>query len=185
MFELETHEETHKRGKTRFIYRYRWIHKVPLRDSEDALDVNWFDIEIRHADTGKVTYRNSFVTDLPIVAGNVAEAAACGRAKWKIENEAFNVIKNNGYNLEHNFGHGKQNLAAILVVLNLLAFAIHTVCDIADPVWRHTREIYRVPRDFFRNLAALATFAIFPSWTAFLHALAFNQPPPKPPPVPT
>ena len=182
---LETHEETHKRGKTRFIYRYRWIHKVPLRDSDDALDVNWFDIEVRRADTGEVTYRNSFITDLPIAAGNVAEAAACGRAKWKIENEAFNVIKNNGYNLEHNFGHGRKNLAAILVVLNLLAFAIHTVCDIADPVWRHTREIYRVRRDFFRNLAALATFAIFPSWTAFLHALAFNQPPPKPPPVPT
>jgi len=183
--QLETHEETHKRGKTRFIYRYRWIHKVPLRDGEDALDVNWFDIEVRRADTGDVTYRNSFITDLPIAAGNVAEAAACGRAKWKIENEVFNVIKNNGYNLEHNFGHGKQNLAAILVGLNLLAFAIHTVCDIADPVWRHTREIYRARRDFFRNLAALATLAIFPSWTAFLHALAFNQPPPKPPPVPT
>jgi hypothetical protein len=182
--QLETHEETHKRGKTRFIYRYRWIHKVPLRDSEDALDVNWFDIEIRRADNGKVTYRNSFITDLPIDASNVAEAAACGRAKWKIENETFNVLKNNGYNLEHNFGHGKQNLSAILVVLNLLAFAIHTVCDIADPVWRHTREIYRSRRDYFRDFAVFTTLAIFPSWTAFLHALPTKELPPKPPPVP-
>ena len=41
----------------------------------------------------------------------------CGRARWKIENETFNVLKTNGYNLEHNFGHGSQTLASILVVL--------------------------------------------------------------------
>ena len=80
---------------------------------------------------GKVTYRNSFVTDLAVTKDNVAELAACGRARWKIENETFNVLKTKGYNIEHNFGHGKRHLAAILVTLNLLAFAIHTVCDIA------------------------------------------------------
>ena len=45
--------------------------------------------------------------------------------------ETFNVLKTNGYNLEHNFGHGKQTLAAILVVLNLLAFAFHTAARLA------------------------------------------------------
>nr|WP_294525513.1 hypothetical protein [uncultured Rhodopila sp.] len=58
------------------------------------------------------TYRNSFVTDLPAGADTVAELAACGRARWKFENETFNVLKNKGYDLEHNFGHGKPNLAA-------------------------------------------------------------------------
>ena len=38
-----------------------------------------------------VTYRNSFITDLPVGRDNVAELAACGRARWKIENETFNV----------------------------------------------------------------------------------------------
>jgi hypothetical protein len=61
------------------------------------------------------------------------------RARWKIENEMFNVLKNKGYNLEHSFGHGKQSLAAILVSLNLLAFAIHTVCDVGDDLWRTAR----------------------------------------------
>ena len=28
-----------------------------------------------------------------------------------IENEAFNVLKTKGYNLEHNFGHGQRNLS--------------------------------------------------------------------------
>jgi hypothetical protein len=75
-------------------------------------------------------------TDLPVGPDNVAELAAGGRARWKIENETFNVLKTKGYNIEHNFGHGKRHLAAILVTLNLLAFAIHTVCDIADELWR-------------------------------------------------
>ncbi len=30
-----------------------------------------------------------------------------GRARWKIENEGFNTLKDQGYHLEHNIGHGK------------------------------------------------------------------------------
>jgi hypothetical protein len=55
------------------------------------------------------------VTDLAITSDTVAELAACGRARGKIENETFNALKTNGYNLEHNFGHGKKTLASILV----------------------------------------------------------------------
>jgi hypothetical protein len=51
-----------------------------------------------------------------------------------IENGSFNVLKTKGYNLEHSFGHGKQNLAALLVTLNLLAFAFHTICDLAEDI---------------------------------------------------
>ena len=94
------------------------------------MTVNWLMIEIVNA-AGTVTYRNSFITDLPVGPDTVAELAACGRARWKIENESFNVLKNNGYNLEHNFGHGKNNLSAVFVSLNLLAFAFHTVCESA------------------------------------------------------
>jgi len=123
-----------KRGK-RTTKIYRWLSGVPLRGTNDALSVNWFSIETRN-DQGKRTYFNSFVTDLEIVADTVAELAACGRARWKIENETFNVLKTNGYNLEHNFGHGRQTLASFLVVLNLLAFAFHTVAMLAVLAWR-------------------------------------------------
>src|SRR6185436_18686277 len=81
-------------------------------------------------------YRNSFITDLPVTRETVAELAACARARWKIENESFNVLKNGGYHLEHNFGHGQQHLASLLVCFNLLAFAIHTVADLATGAWR-------------------------------------------------
>ncbi len=81
-------EQTVKRGKQRFVHRYRWLANVPLRDGNDALTVNWFEIEIINP-KGETTYRNSFVTDLPVDPDTVVELAACGRARWKIENETF------------------------------------------------------------------------------------------------
>ena len=178
--ELGSVEQTVKRGKQRVRHRYRWLLDVPLRTGRDALGVNWFEIEIVN-DRGETTYRNSFVTDLPVGADSVVELAACGRARWKIENETFNVLKNRGYNLEHSFGHGKQNLAATLVALNLLAFAIHTVCDIADELWRNARAKLGPRYNFFNKLAAITTFLIFPSWDDLLLTLAFAKPPPIPP----
>lgn len=81
-------EQTVKRGKQRFVHRYRWLHDVPLRDGSDALVVNWFEIEIINP-AGETTYRNSFVTSLPVGPDSVVELTACGRARWKIENETF------------------------------------------------------------------------------------------------
>ena len=104
--ELPVHEERVKKGRGFQTHRYRWLTNLPIRDGKDPLTVNGLDIEIINT-AGNVTYRNSFVTDLAVDRSNVAELAACGRARWKIENETFNVLKNNGYHLEHNFGHGQ------------------------------------------------------------------------------
>jgi hypothetical protein len=123
-------------------------------------------------------------SDLPAGRDTVVELAACGRARWKTENETFNVLKNKGYNLEHSFGHGKKNLAAILVSLNLLAFAIHTVCDIGDDLWRAARTKLGPRYNFFNKLAAITIYLIFPSWEDLLLTLAFTIPPPIPPRAP-
>ncbi|HEV2320755.1 MAG TPA: ISNCY family transposase, partial [Gammaproteobacteria bacterium] len=169
-----------KRGHQRFTHRLRWLTEVPLRDGKDALTVNWLEIEIHDA-AGKLTYRNSFITDLPVGRDNVAELAACGRARWKIENNTFNVLKTTGYHLEHNFGHGRQNLAALLAALNLLAFAFHTVCDQAIQLWQLARVKAGSRAQFFSHLAAITSFLVFPSWEDLMQTLAFAKPPPRPP----
>jgi hypothetical protein len=171
--DLQTHEVTVKRGKNKILHRYRWIHKVPLRDGKDAREVNWFEIEIVNPH-GEVTYRNSFITDLAIGANNVAELAACGRARWKIENESFNVLKTKGYNLEHNFGHGKENLAAVLVTLNLLAFAFHTVVELTEELWRRALDIRGTRVGFFSKLREITALVIFPSWRTLFETLTFK-----------
>jgi hypothetical protein len=177
---LHAHEVTGRQGGKKRVYRYTWLPDVPLRDSQDAMTVNWLQVEICD-ERGKVTYRNAFVTDLPVDRDNVAELSACGRARWKIENEGFNVLKQGGCNLEHNFGHSQQNLDPVLVVLNLLAFAFHTVCDLAEHAWQKARQTVSSRRQFFETLQAMTAYLVFPSWQHLIETLACERSPPKPP----
>ena len=169
--ELEEHRQaTVTRGK-RTTTIYRWLSAVPMRATDDALIVNWFSIEILSG-KGKRTYYNSFVTDLPVTAGTVAELAACGRARWKIENETFNVLKTNGYNLEHNFGHGKATLASVLVTLNLLAFAFHTAARLAVLAWREAVVARGATYRFFEHLRTVTAYLVFETWDHLLRSIA-------------
>ena len=178
--EMPEHVTRVKRGRERLTHRYRWLCDVPLRGDEQALAVNWLSVEIVNA-TGKVTYQNSFITDLPVDAATVAELAACGRARWKIENESFNVLKTKGYHLAHNFGHGKEHLSAVLATLNLIAFAIHTLCDLAAGSWRQAVASIGARTRFFQRMRAITAYLIFPSWAHLLETLAFARAPPVPP----
>lgn len=178
--ELPKREITFKQGRKRTVHRYRWLCDLPLRDGKDAMTVNWFEIEILDA-SGEVTYRNSFVTDLLVNADTVAELTECGRARWKIENETINVLKNKGYNLEHNYGHGKQNLSSVLVSLNLIAFALHTLCDAVVELWASARQKHRSRAKFFGDMGAITLYATFPTWEDLLETLAFKRQPPLPP----
>jgi hypothetical protein len=175
--EFERHAVEVRKGKTRETHRYRFVQQVPLRDGKDAVLVNWIGFEILDAE-GAVKYRTALVTSLPVTKANVAEIVACGRARWKIENESFNVLKNHGYELEHNFGHGEAYLAMTLAALNMLAFAWHTVLDLLEPPWRKAREAAEKRTSFFAYLATLTSFVVFPAWPDLLEALAtFTIPP--------
>ena len=112
------------------------------------------------------------MTDLPITAETVAELAAAGRARWKIENETFNVLKSNGYNLEHNFGHGKKTLASILVTLNLLAFALHTVAQLCVLAWRTALAARGARYRFFEHLRTITAYIVFNDWPHLLQSIA-------------
>ena len=64
----------------------------------------------------------TWVTNVKITAGNVLSLCRFARARWKIENETFNTLKNQGYNFEHNYGHGKKHLCNTLAILMMIAF---------------------------------------------------------------
>ncbi|MHB1952443.1 MAG: hypothetical protein ACYCOU_01745 [Sulfobacillus sp.] len=165
---------TARRGGT---YRYRWIEGVPLRDGKDARNVNWVGLSILDAKE-KTTYDGAFVTSLPVTAENVVEIAACARARWKIENESFNVLKNHGYNLAHNFGHGKKYLARTFATMNLLAFAFHTACDCLETLWQQAREAIGTRARFFQELHIISAYVVFTSWTSLMITLVSGKAPP-------
>jgi hypothetical protein len=176
--EIEVMSVTRKEGRKKLTYRYRWFTGAPLREGKDAMYVNWIGLTILDA-KGETTYDGAWITSLKAARDNVAEIAACARARWKIENETFNVLKNNGYHLEHNFGHGKQHLAMIFAALNLLAFAIHTVCDCADKLWVAAREAKRARARFFEHIRTITAYLVFPNWQTLMTTSIQSKPPPE------
>src|SRR5271154_7159142 len=150
--EIEEMSVTRKEGRNRLTWRYRWFKGAPLRDGKDAMAVDWIGLTIFDA---------------------------CARARWKIENETFNVLKNNGYHLEHNFGHGKQHLAMIFATLNLLAFAIHTVCDCTEKLWTAARQAKRSRARFFEHIRTIPAYLVFPDWPTLMTTLIQSKPPPE------
>jgi len=83
--------------------------------------------------------------------------------------ESFNVLKTKGYNLEH-----KQNLSAVLVTLNLLAFLFHTVAEFTEDLWREALEIAGTRVRFFSKLREITVFVLFPSWQVLFETLTFK-----------
>jgi hypothetical protein len=104
---VQTIEVNRRKGKHRYTDTYRFVNRVPLRDGQRALDVNWCELTSTR-DDGKVVNKNAFATNHPITEANVADIVRDGRARWKVENENNNTLKTKGYHLTHNFGHGKN-----------------------------------------------------------------------------
>jgi len=156
-------------GRFAEIWTYRYINQVPLRAGEKALEVNWCELTITRQDDGQQLYHNAFVTNYLLDHDNVVAVVAAGRTRWKTENEGNNVLKNRGYHLEHNFGHGQQHLAATLLTLNLLAFFCHTILHLIDQRYQILRQHLRVRQTFFNDLRTLTRYLYFDSWDHLLN----------------
>jgi hypothetical protein len=153
-------------------WRGRYVNQVPLRSGADALRVNWCEVAIYRQDTGARLYFNTFITNFELSQASFRSIVQSGRARWKVENENNNVLKNYGYHLEHNYGHGQRYLAAVLVSLNLLAFLIHTILDQTHDLYRRIRQELGARRTFFDDIRALTRYLFFPNWDTLLHFMA-------------
>ena len=102
-------------------HRFRFLNDLPLNESPAEVRVNF----IEYWEIGAQTTQHfSWVTDLRVSTRNVYTLMRGGRARWKIENETFNTLKNQGYHFAHNYGHGTQNLSVIFALLMMLAFLV-------------------------------------------------------------
>lgn len=155
-------------GRYTEVWHCRYTNQLPLRDTLDTLRVNWCEVLIYREDTGEHIYHNAFATSHTLSEKTVIPIITAGRTRWKIENENNNVLKNYGYHLEHNYGHGKQYLAAILVMLNLLAFLFHTILDLTHDHYQRIRQELGTRKTFFQDIQALTRYLYFDSWDSLL-----------------
>jgi len=138
------------------LHYFRFLNQVPLNQSNPDLLVNF--LEYWQVDKNDKITKFSWVTDLPITEDNAYSIMRAGRARWKIENETFNTLKNQGYNLGHNYGLGKKNLSAVFAILMMLAFLLDQIqqmsCWLFQEAWKKEeskRSLWESIRAFFRN----------------------------------
>lgn len=176
MGEAETLELTDSKNRRHI---YRWVSKAPINGNPKADDVNFFHYQI--IANGKVNYQNTWVTDIPVTSDNVVELVKAGRCRWKIENETFNTLKNQGYHVEHNFGHGKEHLSMVFFILNLLAFYVHQILDLTDLLYQRLRyEKFTSRKEFWNQLRCTFRILLFRDWEHMFTYL-LNPPPLQPP----
>lgn len=115
------------------LHYFRWVNGLSINASHPDVSVNVLEY---WQVTGEVTKRFCWVTDIALNQDNVYRIIRAGRARWKIENETFNTLKNQGYNFEHNYGLGKQNLSMVFVKLMMLAFLVDQVQQLCCALFR-------------------------------------------------
>lgn len=144
------------------VHRYRWRNQVPLSAQPNAPLVNYLEYELLN--DGQVTYRNSWVTDVDITHQTIWRLVRTGRCRWKIENECFNTLKNQGYHLEHNFGHGKEHLSHNMYLSTLLAFLLHQLLELCDDAYRQCRLKFGSKRHLWERLRHCLSMFIITEW---------------------
>lgn len=158
---------------------YRWINDVPLNGTARAQNVNFFDYTIKAA--GKTNFHSSWVTDIPVNQDNVKTLVVGGRSRWKIENEYFNTLKNQGYNAEHNYGHGTQYASFNFLLFILLAFFVHQIFELSDPLYQKCRGKFSSRIEYWNQLRCTIRIHIFDSYEHLLEFIITAGKDPRPP----
>ena len=145
--------------KKDIAHYFRILYDVPLNKSNQDRRVTFIEYWEESAKTGKVQ-RFSWVTDLDVTEDNVYLFMRGARARWKIENETFNTLKNHGYHFEHNYGLGKKHLSELFVSLMMLAFLVDQIQQLCCPLfnaawknWKSKRSLWEKVRGKFHEFS--------------------------------
>lgn len=160
-------EYVDRKGRT---HVYEWINAVPLNGTKDSPSVNYFEYWLKEGQ--RVGYHNSWVTDLPLDDECIEEMVRIARARWMIENQVFNTVKNHGYHIEHNYGHGVKNLSFNFFLLNMLAFFLHQIFELTDRTYQWLRKNMGSKKNLWDHLYLVCYSAVFSDWDELLLRIA-------------
>jgi hypothetical protein len=148
---------------------YRWVNGLALNQSHPDLKVNF--LEYWEIKDGQERVW-SWVTNIPLSRATVEAVMRGGRARWKVENETFNTLKNQGYQLEHHYGHGQQHLATHFAYLMMLAFLVDQAQELSCRLFQAARDRFRSRTSLWERLRALFTDFYIPDWQTLWTVLA-------------
>jgi len=150
------------------IHRFRYTNGLSLNKTHSDIIVNFVEYwEIKDKKTRHFTW----ITDIHVNDDNVFMIMKGGRSRWKIENETFNTLKNQGYHFEHNYGHGKKHLISVFLILMMLAFLIDQVQELANTSFRLGIQKCGSRRKFWEKLKALSQYFIVKNWETLFSSI--------------
>lgn len=133
------------------IHCFRIVYNAPLNKSNQDLKVTFVEYWEDNPKKKKALHF-SWITDLNITEDTVYRFMRGARARWKIENETFNTLKNQGYQFGHNFGLGKKHLSEIFVQLLMLAFLIDQIQQLCCPLFNAAWKRWKTKRSFWEKV---------------------------------
>ncbi len=163
-------KELRRRDEQGGAHYYAWTNDLCLCESAIDVKVNYLLYEQTTVD-GQVK-RWTWITNLPLHARTVEKVMRAGRGRWKIENETFNTLKNQGYHFEHNYGHGQQHLATVLAVLMLVAFLVDQIQQRCGALFRQLRKGLGTKAKLWDSLRSLFRVLVFHSMEALYRHMA-------------
>ena len=169
------HVQVTEDGSTHDFHYYS---DVPLNDAHHDYRVN----VLEYTETKKSGKKQHFswVTKLPLTPENVYQVMRAGRSRWRIENETFNTLKNQGYNFEHNYGHGYNNLCSVMTMLMMLAFLIDQVQQLCCKTYQKVRHRIGRLSALFEKIRAFITISVWETWHDLYKFI--SEPEARPPP---
>ncbi len=146
----------------------RFANDLILNGQNQDLSVNYLEYIEADPQSGERLFYSTWITDIPIDENNAVEMVGVARSRWKIENETFNTLKNQGYHLEHNYGHGKKYLATNFAILTFLAFLTDQIAQCLDQAFQKAlavcktkKALWEKVREVFNLLPAMSMNAIY------------------------
>lgn len=166
--ECQTYQHKTDDGKT---HRYRYLNQVPL--NKTGFEINF--LEYWETDKNGEVQHFSWVTDIPITDDNAYQLMRGGRTNWKLENNVFNTLKNQGYHFSHNFGHGYQYLSSVLGLLMMLAFFIDQIQEYCCDQFKGARKKFRTRIGLWQKMRGLFLNYAIANWEDLYNAIAYGH----------
>ena len=164
-FNYENEDGSHK--------GYRILNNVPLNQSNQDVKVNY--LEYSESDSSEnLTKYFTRVTDFELEEDNAEVISEGGRARWKIENETFNTLKNQGYNLEHNYGHGAKHLSTVFMILTVLAFLIDQTQELCSEIFQAARRKFKSRTSLWSKISSLFTSYYIKDWKTLWDSIIYS-----------
>lgn len=139
-------ENTLQARRDKASQSFRWIQQLPVAEFNVSV------MECLETTPEKEATTFVWMTNLPVSKNNVQNITnQGGRLRWKIENEGFNVQKNDGYHMQHPFSEHPNGFSFFYLLLLIAHYLSQLILH--GSLIRSLLQVFGSAKNFARRLA--------------------------------